>query len=165
MKVPEVVLRTTNLYKRERFYAGFPSEEPLPAREEAGVPTVAKPTGFRSFTTREIPVGQKRLARGTERAFHLALRLHAQAAPVVRTAREYVDDLQRGTARYWCLRKEKLRASFYLSWARLCGPFSRLPTWKAPVERLMLPVSEEEGVEERRGLGWKTQPLLDTEWP
>lgn len=104
LRVPDSVLREAGLLRRERFYLGLESEEPLPAFGEPGVARTQAPTGFRSFTRKSAGLSRTewREAKGLKGAFLLALRLHAEGPPTVPGgSKEYREVLQRGTVRYW----------------------------------------------------------------
>lgn len=151
-RVGESLLRQAGLLRRERFYLGFESEEPLPSVVEPGLPTTAFPRGFASYTRSSsgLSVAAWRRARALEGSFHLALRLHAQSPPSVHTEVEWRARVQRGTAPFWEPRP-CVRRFFNRRWRLLAAPYSKVVGPPRRCERLLLPALDGRG--EREGLG------------
>jgi hypothetical protein len=161
LAVSESVIRQSGLSRRERFYLSFDREEPLPSPllEYDHTP---HPVGYRSYTRVEAGLSRRdwAYARLVEASFHQSCRLSA-CLPVVPPSKgvEDFELLRKGTIRFW-EPKSHVRRLFERTWRRLCAPFSVVKGPGRGIERLMLPLGEEEEGQ-RKGVGWVKRPWLD----
>jgi hypothetical protein len=118
LRVPVTVLRQTGLLRRERFYLGLAEEALLPAKRDPGVSSIPSVAGFISGSRAELGLnhGEWRKARQLEGTYSLACRLYAQGVPRRPEVRSWVEDLQRGTLKYW-----RPRDQVWRMWTRWLG--------------------------------------------
>jgi hypothetical protein len=94
-------LRLSGLWRRERFYLRFSSEEPLRALA-SGCATSAFPKGFQSWSRSTAGVTREtwRVMRAAQDGFHLACRLHAQSSLEAPSKGSWLEQIQRGTCSF-----------------------------------------------------------------